>query len=108
MSIEIIFFCIFSAHIVNPQWLLDCCEKGELLPEIDYLSSIDRDEKYRSNMKSFLSSLPFRQDSISNSTDDKKKNSNSNLSTPSLIRQGTSNFNVDQTFLVRYFSRIII
>lgn len=36
---------LFSAHIVNPQWLLDCCEKGELIPEIGYLSSLDRDEK---------------------------------------------------------------
>ena len=90
MSTEIIFFCIFSAHIVNPQWLLDCCEKGELLPEIDYQSSTDRDEK---------------QDSIPNAIDDKKKSSNSSsLSTPSLTRQGTNNFNVEQTFLVSYFS----
>ncbi len=55
---------MFSAHIVNPQWLLDCCEKGELLPEIDYLSSIDRDEKYCSKMKSFLLNKIFHLDKI--------------------------------------------
>jgi len=64
MLTELIFIFIFSAHIVNPQWLLDCCEKGELLPEIDYLSSIDRDEKYRSKTKSFLSNKIFHLDKI--------------------------------------------
>ncbi|CAF2068579.1 unnamed protein product [Rotaria magnacalcarata] len=76
-----------NAHIVNPQWLLDCCERNELLPEIDYLVSSDRDEK---------------QDSNSNLTEDKKKNSNSNLSassSASLMRQPTGSFNVDQTVL---------
>lgn len=39
------YFFMFSAHVVNPQWLLDCCEKGELMPEADYQASTDRDEK---------------------------------------------------------------
>ncbi|CAF0884296.1 unnamed protein product [Adineta ricciae] len=76
-----------NAHIVHPQWLLDCCEKGELLPEITYSASSDRDEK---------------QDSSSNLTNDNKRSSSSNLSTPSTIsftRQTTGSFNVDQTVL---------
>ncbi|CAF3561629.1 unnamed protein product [Adineta steineri] len=76
-----------NAHIVNPQWLLICCEKGELIPEIDYLSSADRDEKHDSNVSSM---------------DDKRRNTNSSLSTPSissLSRQQTGSFNVDQTVL---------
>ncbi|CAF2488570.1 unnamed protein product [Rotaria sp. Silwood2] len=76
-----------NAHIVNPQWLLDCCEKNELVSENDYLCSSDRDEK---------------QDSNPNLTDDKRKSSNSNLSmlsSASLTRQQTSSFNVDQTVL---------
>ncbi|CAF4266764.1 unnamed protein product, partial [Adineta steineri] len=76
-----------NAHIVNPQWLLICCEKSELMPEIDYLSSADRDEKHDSNVSSM---------------DDKRRNTNSSLSTPSissLSRQQTGSFNVDQTVL---------
>ncbi|CAF0833060.1 unnamed protein product [Adineta steineri] len=78
---------LISAHIVNPQWLLICCEKSELMPEIDYLSSADRDEKHDSNVSSM---------------DDKRRNTNSSLSTPSissLSRQQTGSFNVDQTVL---------
>ncbi|CAF0835593.1 unnamed protein product [Rotaria sordida] len=76
-----------NAYIVNPQWLLDCCEKNELVLENDYLCLFDRDEK---------------QDLNQNLTDDKKKNSNSNLSilsSASLTRQQTNSFNVDQTLL---------
>lgn len=71
-----------NAHMVTPQWLLDSCEKGELMPENDYLPSSDREEK---------------PDSIQNSFDERKKSTNFNLSTPSLTRQGTGSFNVDQT-----------
>jgi len=73
--------------MVTPQWLLDSCEKGELMPENDYLPSSDRDDKYESIQSSF---------------DDKKKTINSNLSTPSLTRQGTGSFNIDQTIFVRF------
>ena len=35
----------FSAHMVSPQWLLDCCIQGDLLSEATYLSASDRDDK---------------------------------------------------------------
>lgn len=35
-----------SAQIVTPQWLLDCCEKGDIVPEMNYAATtVERDEK---------------------------------------------------------------
>ena len=65
----------FSAHMVGPQWLLDCCERGELVSEKDYLSAVEGS----------LDSKSDTSQSVSNS----------------LTRQQTGNFNVDQTLLVR-------
>lgn len=70
-----------NAQIVNPQWILDCCEKGELVAETTYGISTDRDEKQKD----------------ANIIDEKKKTNNS--IPPSFSRQTTGSFNVDQTFL---------
>ena len=71
----------FSAHMVSPQWLLDCCQRSELVSENDYLSTSERPS-----------------DASQRLTDERKKVTLSN----SLSRQQTGSFNVDQSLLVRF------
>ena len=77
--------------------------------QLIYLHVIEMKSK-RGTRNDLTAGAPFRsrQDSSLSSSYDKRKNNNSNLSTPSSIsftRQSTGGFNVDQTVLVCSLAR---